>query len=166
MRPLLASLPALALAAGACADDVPEPEPGLELRMSATIPAGAEVEYCRFVTVPETWVTKDAIEFSAGSHHVLVFQTPYASIPTQTDGGRPVDTSGVFDCSDGVTSDWSVTKIAGGSQNRSGASAMAFPEGVALRLGGVLLINVHYRNGSDEPLEAEVKVTYDTTPLD
>ena len=80
MRPLIASLPALALAAGACTDDTTGADPQLVLRMSATIPAGAEVEYCRFVTVPETWVTKDTVRFSAGSHHVLVFQTQYESI--------------------------------------------------------------------------------------
>jgi hypothetical protein len=48
MRILAASLPALALTAGACTDDIteptPEPEPTLELSMVATIPAGAEVE--------------------------------------------------------------------------------------------------------------------------
>jgi hypothetical protein len=164
MRPLIASLPALALAAGACTEDTTEPK--LELHMKATILANAEVEYCRFVTVPEAWVTKDVVDFTAGSHHVLVYQTPYASIPTQKDDGTPVDTSGVFDCSDGPTNGWSVTKIIGGSQNRRGGSILSFPEGVGLRLGGVLLLNVHYRNGSDEPLDTDVTVTFETTTAD
>jgi Copper type II ascorbate-dependent monooxygenase, C-terminal domain len=166
MRPLLAFFSALALAAGACTDDTTGADPQLVLRMSATIPAGAEVEYCRFVTVPETWVTKDKVRFSAGSHHVLVFQTQYESIPTQKDNGTPIDTSGVFDCSDGVMNGWAVTKAIGGSQNRTGESMLSFPEGVGLRLGGVLLINAHYRNGSDEPLTAGVEVAFDTTTAD
>ena len=170
MRPLFASIPALtlALAAGACTDDPTEPTatPKLELRMTATIPAGAEVEYCKFVSVPETWVTRDAVDFTPGSHHVLVFQTKYTAIPTQKDNGTPVDTSDVFDCSDGPTNGWSLTKIIGGSQNQRGESVLAFPEGVGLRLGGVLLINVHYRNGSDAPLHTDVKVTFDTTTAD
>ena len=128
MRALVVSLPALALAAGACTDDAtptPEPEHKLEVGMTATIPAHAEVEYCQFVTVPETWVTKDAVKFTPGSHHVLVYQTPYAAIPTQKDNGKPVDTSGVFDCSDGPTNGWSVTKLIGGSQNQTGESMLA-----------------------------------------
>jgi hypothetical protein len=190
MRPRFASLPALAfalaasLAAGACTaddtdgttdtddtdgtDDTTDPAPAskLELHMTATIPAGAEVEYCKLVAVPETWVTRDAVDFTGGSHHVLVFQTRYTAIPTQKDDGTPVDTSGVFDCSDGPTNGWSVTKIIGGSQNQRGGSILAFPDGVGLRLGGVLLINVHYRNGSDAPLSTDVKVTFDTTTAD
>jgi hypothetical protein len=134
--------------------------------MTATIPAGAEVEYCQFVTIPPTWVTKDALQFSSGSHHVLIYQTPYTAIPTHKNDGTPVDTSGVFDCSDGPTNGWSVTKIVGGSQNRTGASILSFPEGVGVRIGGVLLMNVHYRNGSDVPLDTDVKVTYDTTTGD
>jgi Copper type II ascorbate-dependent monooxygenase, C-terminal domain len=172
MRPMFASLAALALAAGACTDDRtdpapdPDPEPGLTLRMAATIPPGAEVEYCQFVIAPETWVTKDLLEFTAGSHHVLVYQTSYAAIPTQRDDGAPVDTSGVFDCSDGVIGRWSVTKLVGGSQNRSGESFLSFPEGVGTRVGGVLLMNVHYRNASDAPLSTDVKVTFETTTAD
>ena len=168
MRPLIAFCSALALAAGACADDLADPAigPKLELHMTSTIPAGAEVEHCQFVTVPETWVTKDAVEFSPGSHHVLVFQTSYTSIPTQRDDGTPVDTSGVFDCSDGTIGRWSITRLIGGSQNQTGESILSFPEGVGARIGGVLLMNVHYRNASDAPLPADVKVVFDTIRSD
>jgi hypothetical protein len=170
MRTLAVFLFALSLATSACTDDVidvpAEPAPKLQLRMTATIPAGAEVEYCQFMAVPETWVTKDAVEFTAGSHHVIVYQTPYASIPTQKNDGTPVDTSGVFDCSDGPTNGWSVTKLVGGSQNREGTSILAFPDGVGTRVGGVILMNVHYRNASDAPLDTDVKVSFDTTTVD
>jgi hypothetical protein len=164
---------ALTLTAGACTDPgapAPESDPPaarLELAMTATIPAGAEVEFCRFVTVPETWVTKDHLEFTAGSHHVLVFQTPYAQIPTQKTDGTPIDTSGVFDCSDGgPMNGWSITKVIGGSQNQTGESILSFPEGVGARIGGVLLMDVHYRNASDAPLEASAKVAFDTVTPD
>jgi hypothetical protein len=169
MRALVVSLPALALAAGACTDDTdptPADEHKLEVGMKTTIPAGAEVEYCQFVMVPETWVTRDQVKFTPGSHHVLVYQTPYTSIPTQKDDGKPVDTSGVFDCSDGPTNGWSVTKLVGGSQNATGEAFLSFPEGVGVKIGGVLLVNVHYRNGSDEPLDTDVKVVFDTATPD
>jgi hypothetical protein len=118
------------------------------------------------VTVPETWVTRDEVVFTPGSHHVLVYQTSYAAIPTQKDTGEPVDTSGVFDCSDGPTNGWSTTKLVGGSQNQRGDSLLAFPEGVGVKVGGVLLINVHYRNASDTPLTTDVKILFDMTTQD
>jgi hypothetical protein len=173
MMKLFTALSALAFTAGACIDSADPTDghgadlpPKLELAMTATIPGGSEVEYCQFVTVPETWITRDTVAFTAGSHHVLIYQTPYASIPTQKTDGTQVATGGVFDCSDGVTNGWSLTKVIGGSQNQSGESILSFPEGVGVRIGGVLLINAHYRNGSDGPVTAEVKVTFDTTTTD
>jgi Copper type II ascorbate-dependent monooxygenase, C-terminal domain len=167
MRTLLAPVSALALALSgstACTDPA-EPPPGpapLELEMNATIPPGAEVELCQFVTVPETWVTNDNVTFTTGSHHVLVVQTPYTEIPTQRRDGTPIDTSGVFDCSEGAMNSWQATKIIGGSQNLRGESFLSFPEGVGVRIGGILLLNAHYRNGSDAPLDATAKVSFDT----
>jgi hypothetical protein len=147
----------------ACTDDA-TPKDVLELEMTATIPAATEVEYCKFVAIPDTWVTRDHIEFTTGSHHVLVYQTGYTSIPTQKDNGTPVDTSGVFDCSDGATNGWSIRKLIGGSQNREGDAILRFPEGVGLHVGGVAMINVHYVNASDEPLTTDVKISFDTMP--
>lgn len=170
MRLLVASISTLALGAGACTDDVttptPDEQPKLELTMQSTIPAGTEVEYCRFVTVPETWVTKDKIEFTTGSHHVLVYQTAYTQIPTKKPDGTAIEPGAVFDCSDGATNGWDIVKLVGGSQNATGEAFLRFPEGVGLKLGGVLLINVHYRNGSDAPLATDVKIAFDTTTAD
>ncbi|HWU85773.1 MAG TPA: hypothetical protein VN253_00755 [Kofleriaceae bacterium] len=172
MRLLFASLSILTLGASACSNNEPPPPPPpppipqIVLDMSATIAAGADLEYCRFVTVPETWVTKDTIEFTPGSHHVLVYQTSYTSIPTQKDDGTKVDTSGVFDCSGAAFSGWSLTKLVGGSQNPHGEAMLSFPEGIGMKLGGVLLINAHYRNGSDGALATDIKIKFDTTTAD
>ena len=153
------------LVMAACTDDA-SPSKALELKMEATIPATSEVEYCKFVEIPDTWVTRDHVEFTAGSHHVLVFMTPYTSIPTTKNDGTPIDTSGVFDCSDGVMNGWSVSKLIGGSQNRDGDAILRFPAGVGLHVGGIALVNVHYVNPSDAPLTAEVRITFDTLPAD
>ncbi len=161
MKALLAIL---VIGAVSCADDSTDSGNVLELRMQSTIPAGTEAEYCKFVEVPDTWVTRDSIEFTAGSHHVLVYQTAYASIPTAKDDGTPVDTSGVFDCTDGATNGWSVTKLLGGSQNREGDSILKFPPGVGVHIGGVALINVHYINPTDDTLETDVRIRFDTVP--
>jgi hypothetical protein len=161
-----ASMVALALVA--CADDpvVPPDDNTIELTMQVAIPPGTEAEYCQFVEIPDAWVTRDTVEFTGGSHHVLVYQTSYTTIPTQNDEGTPVDTSGPFDCSSGPTNGWSVTKLIGGSQNREGDSIMRFPEGVGLQVGGIAMINVHYINGADTTLETDVTVRFDTVPED
>jgi hypothetical protein len=150
----------------ACTDDPAKPENVLELQMTATIPAGTEVEYCKFVQIPDTWVTHDQIEFTTGSHHVLVYQTSYTSIPTHKDDGTPVDTSGVFDCTDGATNGWSIQKLIGGSQNRAGDAILRFPDGIGVHIGGIAMINVHYVNSSDEPLTTDVSIKFDTMPAD
>lgn len=155
----------LLAAFSACSDPV-VPDERFELRMTATIPAGAEAEYCQFVKIPTAWVTRDSIDFSGGSHHVLVYQTRYDEIPTEKIDGTPVDTSAAFDCSDGATNGWAIEKLIGGSQNRDGDSVLAFPAGVGLRVGGIGMINVHYINGSDVALEANIAVQFDTVPED
>ncbi|HEY5949462.1 MAG TPA: hypothetical protein VIV40_28400 [Kofleriaceae bacterium] len=166
MKNITALLALVVIGGAACTDDAAPPDNVLELQMQATIPAATELEYCKFVQIPDAWVTHDTIEFTAGSHHVLVYQTPYTSIPTAKNDGTPVDTSGVFDCSDGATNGWSVTKLIGGSQNREGAAILRFPAGVGVHVGGVALINVHYVNTSDETLQTDVRIKFDTLPAD
>ena len=170
---------ALLLALTAClgGDDAPPddellaPPPagqGVQFAMTHTIAAGTEGEWCRFVVAPadEQWVYRDEVRFSAGSHHFLLYETSYEAIPTQRDDGVAVDTTGVFDCSDGPTSGWSVTRLVGGSQNGEGDSMLAFPPGVALpvRAHAVLLMNAHYLNATDEPLTPEVRINLWTRP--
>jgi hypothetical protein len=148
-------------------DPPPEGE-GVQLAMTTALDPGVEAEHCMFIVAPEQdlWVSRDEIRFDQGSHHVLVYETTYDEIPTQTDDGREVDTSGVFDCSDGATNGWSVTKLIAGSQNSAGDSMISFPEGVAMpvRSGAVLLMNVHYINASDQPIEPEARVNLWTVP--
>jgi hypothetical protein len=128
MKPSTALFALVVVGAGACTDDAsPVEDTGLQLTMHATIPAATELEYCKFVEIPDAWVTRDHIEFTEGSHHVLVYQTSYTAIPTQKDDGTPVDTSGNFDCTGGPTSGWSITKLIGGSQNRDGSITSTRP---------------------------------------
>lgn len=136
--------------------------------MNTELAAGTEAEHCQFVVGPPDgmYINRDKVVYSPGSHHFLLYETAYDSIPTMTDDGRPVDTSGVFDCSDGATNGWAVTKLIGGSQNDDGESFVDFPDGVAMhvRPGAVLLMNAHYINASDAPLEPEVNINLYTIP--
>jgi hypothetical protein len=143
---------------------------GVQYAMSTTIAPGQEAEHCKFVRAPSEGmlVQRDEIRFTAGSHHVLVYETAYDEIPTRKQDGTVVDTSDVFDCSDGATDGWDVTKLIGGSQNGSGESLLSFPEGIAVRVrpNTVLMLNVHYINVATEPIEPEVRVNLYTISED
>src|SRR5690606_12278224 len=114
---------ALAFGAAACGDDdgvenpgspdagtedellePPAPGEGVQFQMTTELPAGVEAEHCLFVQAPDEtlYVRRDEVRFTAGSHHFLLYQTDYSEIPTQKEDGTPVDTSGVFDCSEGA----------------------------------------------------------------
>jgi hypothetical protein len=189
---LPAAFVALALVLPGCGDDSPsatpdaagnttpdagpppllEPPPagqGIQFTMTTTLPPGLEAEHCKFVKVPagETlWVNRDEVRYGQGSHHFLLYATSYTEIPTQKDDGTPVDTSKVFDCSDGATNGWSITKLIGGSQNGEGDSLLRFPSNVAVQVpaGAVLLMNAHYINASDSTITPDVYINLWTIP--
>jgi hypothetical protein len=146
----------------------PEPGKGVQYKMTATIESGTEAEKCMFVQAPDDGlhIQRDEVRFSSGSHHFLLYQTTYTEIPTAKEDGTKVDTSGVFDCSDGATNGWSIQKLVGGSQNAKGGSFLNFPENVAMNVtaGSVLLMNAHYINTTDGPLEPEVRINLYTIP--
>lgn len=146
----------------------PEPGAGHQFVMTTELTAGTEAEHCQFVVGPPEgmYLNRDEVRYSAGSHHFLLYETSYNSIPTAREDGTPVDTSGVFDCTDGATNGWRVTKLIAGSQNADGGSFLSFPPGVALYVepGAVLLMNAHYINASDQALEPEVNINLYTIP--
>jgi hypothetical protein len=140
--------------------------------MTTTLDPGTEAERCMFVQAPPEgmFVRHDEVRFTTGSHHVVLYEMPYATIPTTRDDGSPieVDANGVFDCSDGVTAGFRVSKLIAGSQNANGDAFLNFPEGVALPVipGRVLLINAHYINTSSKEIEPEVRINLWTIPTD
>lgn len=146
----------------------PEPGKGIQLQMTAKIDSGTESEKCLFVRAPEDdlYVQRDEVRFSPGSHHFLLYETHYTEIPTEKDDGTKVDTSAVFDCSEGATNGWAVKKLVGGSQNADGASILRFPDNVAMHVkgGAILLMNAHYVNASADDLEPEVRINLHTVP--
>jgi len=177
--PLLLSIAALVGCGGT--DTNPTPTPGVEellapppegegiqFKMVTELAAGTEGEHCMFVRGPVDgmFVNRDEVRYSKGSHHVLVYETSYNDIPTAKEDGTKIDTSGVFDCSDGATNGWAVTKLIGGSQNADGTSMLSFPPGVAMKVrpNAVLLMNAHYVNATNEPLTPEVRVNMYTIP--
>jgi hypothetical protein len=181
MRPtyLMAALLAFPAMLGCSSDPAPTPAEdllappaegtGIQLKMVTSIEPGLETERCQFFVAPEEglYVNRETVRFTAGSHHVLVYTTPYKVIPTTTEAGVEVDTSGVMDCPEGATADWEVTGVLGGSQSYDGDSMLnTLPEGVAVQIqpGAVLLMNTHYLNASSEMLEADARVNFYSTP--
>lgn len=148
--------------------DPPAQGEGVQFSMTTRIEAGTEAEHCKFVKAPPEGllINRDEVRFTNGSHHFLLYLTPYADIPTQNERGEAVDTSKVFDCSEGATNGWRIKNLVGGSQNGTGESIVAFPPDVAMTVpgGAVLLMNAHYVNPSAEPVDPEVRINLYTIP--
>ncbi|WP_437276480.1 hypothetical protein WME90_35275 [Sorangium sp. So ce375] len=144
---------------------------GVQYRMVSTLQPAQEIERCQlFVAPPEGLnVNRGEVRFSGGSHHVLLYTTPYTSIPTETRRGVALDASQIHDCNDGPQADWKVTGVIAGSQSPDGDSFMdELPEGVALKVppGTVLLMNTHYLNSSPGPVETDARINLYTIPDD
>jgi hypothetical protein len=144
---------------------------GVQIKMTSMLEAGLETERCMFYRVPADGlaVNRQEIVYTPGSHHVLVFKTPYTDVPTTTIGGKTIDTSGVFDCGEnGATGDWEIAGVAGGAQAAHGTPGVAgLPSDTAFKLEGnsLLLINAHYLNASDKALNAEIYINLNTIPV-
>ncbi len=107
MSRFTASMMAMAtvgMAIGCGGDPVPlppliDPPPageGVQIAMTSTIAAHFETERCMFYRVPAEglYVNHEEIRYTPGSHHVLLFKTPYTEVPTTTLRGATVDTRG------------------------------------------------------------------------
>jgi hypothetical protein len=169
---LLSLVPALA---GCGSDDsakdpndellaAPKVGEGTQLRMVSALAPGVETERCKFFQVGAEGlaINREEVRYTPGSHHVLLFMTPYQSIPQTDRFGNAVDTSGVFECGPkGPTAHWEVNGVAGGAQIADGPPIVGeLPEGVAFTVppGTVLLMNTHYLNATDETLQTDARI--------
>lgn len=145
----------------------PRPEEGIQLRMVNTVAVGQEIERCQFFVVPPGGLNlnRERVRYQTGSHHVLLYTTAYTSVPTANLREEPVDTSGVFDCGEGVLGSWDVTGIAVGVQDPD-APDLELPPGVAIRVpaGSVMLMNTHYLNVSPAPLATDTRINLYSIP--
>lgn len=144
---------------------------GVQFKMVSTIDSGQEIERCQLFVAPKEGLTihKDEVRFTAGSHHVLLYKTPYASLPTQNAKGVTMDGTQIHDCADGATAEWEVTGVIAGSQSSDGDTILGeLPDGVAIKVepGTVLLMNTHYLNASAEKVTADARVNLYTIPQD
>jgi len=186
--PWSASLPLalfMSLLVGGCASDEQQPPPsmepaalppldpppagqGLQYKMISDLQAGQEIERCQFVVAPPEGlnVNHDEVRYTPGSHHVLLYLTPYPTVPTVDIRGQSHDTSGVFDCALGATADWSVSGVIAGAQSFGGGSMVSLPPEVAVKVpgGAVMLMNTHYLNANPKQISAEARINVFTIP--
>lgn len=150
--------------------DPPPAGEGVQIAMTSTIAAHFETERCMFYRVPAEglYVNREEIRYTPGSHHVLLFKTAYTEVPTKTRGGKIVDTRGVFDCGEnGATADWEIAGAAGGAQSADGPPGVdGLPSDTAFKIDGgtLLLVNAHYLNAGDKPLQARIFINLYTIP--
>jgi hypothetical protein len=147
----------------------PAPEHGLQLRMVQTIAPGKESYGCQLFQLPEEdiFVHEQTVQFTRGGHHVLLYKTPYASMPDQDENGLMVDPTDVHDCSEGVTSRWLVDSVLGGSEIFDHPGMFReLPEHVAFRLPKktIVVMSVHYLNASAHSTVVDARVNLSTIP--
>jgi Copper type II ascorbate-dependent monooxygenase, C-terminal domain len=144
----------------ACEEAGPEP---IELTMKLTVPPHTELYRCQLYRLPtgsELFVSGGEHEYGAGVHHYLLFRTsldpavdrPMTGMPTECYGA-----GGVMEIARGY--------VSGGQTPTESAD---FPPGVAypFRPGEILLLQAHYQNVGDAPVDATVRVTLRTTTAD
>jgi hypothetical protein len=150
--------------------DPPAAGSGTQLRMVTELGAGVETERCQFFQAPPEGmnVRRAVIRYSPGSHHVLLYGTPYSEVPTVDINGNPRDTSGVIDCPEGAPADWQVTGILAAAQSPKGANVIDLPDGIAVRLAPnqVMLMNAHYLNTSNDTLHVDARINVETVPAE
>jgi hypothetical protein len=142
---------------------------GVQLEMLSSLDAGQEIERCKFFLAPPEgmWVNHSSVRYSAGSHHVLLFTTPYRdTIPTVDRNGITHDTSGIFDCKDGAPADWEIDGVAGGAQSSDAPDVIDLPPTVAVKIppNAVLLMNTHYLNASPKGRDTDARINLYTIP--
>jgi hypothetical protein len=119
---------------------LPPPAHGYQINVGPfDIPPGGEKILCQYFQVPDQnafAVTKYEVRMTAGSHHFLVVDTPYTTIPQQ----------GLYDCSAEGELFSTATGLAFATQDEY--DGITFPPGmgVYMKAGKVILVQTHYFN--------------------
>jgi hypothetical protein len=149
----------------------PAPEQGIQLLMGTQFAPYSETEVCKFVQVgsEDLNINAQQVRYSDGSHHMLIFSTPYTELPTLNEHGVVVDTAEgkIFPCPEGPSNDWKVTGVVGGSQNPEW-DPVPLPAGVATVVpkDSWMIMNLHMLNPTAEGMDVCVKNNFTTIPTE
>jgi hypothetical protein len=149
----------------ACSDDDTPPATGLlapppagqgiQLSLVHPMAPGAEAHWCQYVVLDEAIdVARFQHAYSDASHHVLAYTTPFTAetVPMTTD----------FSCENGANETFNGVAYAGAVPTGD----LAFPANVGFHFdaGAVILIEGHFLNAGDAPIDAEVALNLWRTP--
>jgi hypothetical protein len=142
---------------------------GVQYKVVSELEPGQEIERVQFFQVPPEglYVTREEVRYTEGSHHVLIYTTPYTAIPTKNNRGDVIDPSKPIDAPSGGTADFDITGVIAGAQSANAPPIVAgLPEGVAVKLepNTVLLMNTHYLNVKSEKVSVEARVNLWSIP--
>lgn len=135
--------------------------------MDMPLGPGEDMETCQFFKIEEPLnITFSTIRFTAGAHHVLIWETPYTEIPTRNNSGALVDTSKPFRCDQVGPFSFQVSGLIAGSQTLDTDLVNALPEGYARRVkaGTIVVMDSHMLNASTAPIDACFKVNVASVP--
>ncbi len=149
-----------------------EPPPagkGVQYKMVTELEAGQEIERVQFFQVPPEglYVNREEVRYTPGSHHVLIYKTPYTTIPTVDERGKSHNTTGPIDAPNGGTGDWKIIGVVAGAQSANAPPVVdGLPPNAAVKLEGgtVLLMNTHYINAATTKLTVDARVNMWTIP--
>jgi hypothetical protein len=144
------------------ADDVSGFQHEIVVSMQLTVKAGQELHTCQLIELPndiDANVVSISHEYTAGSHHFLLFETDLDTIPDEL--------RGQYDC---VQGDEPIMQHSRGAlyAAQSPMGHFPFPSGVGLQLKAhqIVLLQAHYLNISHQDLDAVVKAGFDTAPIE
>ncbi len=148
----------------------PASSAGIQLQIPLTLGAGQEREVCQLVKVDQDMDLNSAVGIrSDGSHHALVYSTPYnGSIPTTALDGETLDGTQVHTCTT-PSALWSLKAVVAGAKTVSDTSDTNFPAlppNVAFKVkaGDYVLLNFHLLNPSNESINSCYKVNLNSVP--
>ena len=128
----------------------------LTLSMSLTVPSGAELHQCQLVALPsptDIEASASSHEYTAGSHHFLLFETNLDSIPP--------DLTGQYDCTRGDEPVMQhATGILYGGQSPKGQVTLPTGVGLKVKANQVFMMQAHYLNPSSKPIDAHVSMSF------
>jgi hypothetical protein len=120
--------------------------------MALTVPAHQELHICQLATLPNTSdveAVSFSHEYSLGSHHFLVIQTDLDVIPA--------DLSGQYDCTFGNEPIMQHARgVIYGAQAPTGHFPLPTGVGYHFKAGQVVILQAHYLNPTDQPVNAEL----------
>lgn len=141
---------ALSLVLAGCSPESSAPKP-VTFSMEISVPAGGEITRCLVTELGNEGdfdLVKTASRMTPGSHHLIVYSDASASI-----GAEP-PVLGLNDCTMETP-----RLFLYGAQTYEFETAL--PSGIARKLepGTLLIIEAHYANASDAPIDARIDVT-------